>query len=627
MLAVHAPLADVEARPGRREARPRRSPTATSPAQCVLSGATAEIARAEGAFAEPPAPLDPAAGRGRVPQPARGRRERAVPGRCWRRCGSGRTRSRSSPTRRPAVPGRPHDARDLLADQLARPVAFVGQVGNMARAGVRTFVEVGPGSVLTRLAEATLSPGRTWPDWDCVRPRRVRRKERPGVLDLAHALARLAARGHPVDLAAWEAGQTYPVPDRQARAHRADHRGELRPPQGGEADCRRPTVSPRPSPGLPSIRSPRPTSSARTRTGHGGPGLRKGTSMTDTPTNPPADPSALPALGDDSAEPARLPADAGADGHAAQAVPRQPAGRPGARFRPSSSNSKPLLTGQPVPAVAFPPAPTPAPAPVPAHAPRTAADRSASGGRRRPSGRLRCRLRLRWRSPRRHRPPLRRRPPRAARAASSSRWWRRRRATRRRCSSWTWPWTPTWASTRSSGSRSSRPCRSSCPTPRPSSPSTSAPCTPSATSPTSSPGRPHAPSWPARSRESVPARSRPSVPTRSRSEPATCRRGRHPPGGGGGEDGLPGGDAGAGHGPGRRPGHRLDQAGRDPLGPAGAAARRPAGQARAPRHAPHPPGHRGVPRQCGAADDGRPTGHAPAGGSPPFRPGAHSRLR
>ena len=44
-------------------------------------------------------------------------------------------------------------------------------------------------------------------------------------------------------------------------------------------------------------------------------------------------------------------------------------------------------------------------------------------------------------------------------------------------------------------------------------------------------------------------------------------------GGGGGEDGLPGGDARAGHAARRRPGHRLDQAGGDPLGAAGPAAR------------------------------------------------------
>ena len=59
-------------------------------------------------------------------------------------------------------------------------------------------------------------------------------------------------------------------------------------------------------------------------------------------------------------------------------------------------------------------------------------------------------------------------------------------------------------------------------------------------------------------------------------------------GGDRGEDGLPGGDAGPGHGAGRRPGHRLDQARRDPVGLAGAPARGAAGQAGAPRHAAQP---------------------------------------
>src|SRR5207237_1347313 len=53
-------------------------------------------------------------------------------------------------------PRDPQAARDLLAAQLARPVEFVDQVRNMAAAGVRTFVEVGPGSTLTKLVESIL---------------------------------------------------------------------------------------------------------------------------------------------------------------------------------------------------------------------------------------------------------------------------------------------------------------------------------------------------------------------------------------------------------------------------------------------------------------------------------------
>jgi acyl transferase domain-containing protein len=42
-------------------------------------------------------------------------------------------------------------AREILAGQLARPVEFVAEIQAMHAAGVRTFVEVGPGSRLSGL--------------------------------------------------------------------------------------------------------------------------------------------------------------------------------------------------------------------------------------------------------------------------------------------------------------------------------------------------------------------------------------------------------------------------------------------------------------------------------------------
>ena len=81
-----------------------------------------------------------------------------------------------------------------------------------------------------------------------------------------------------------------------------------------------------------------------------------------------------------------------------------------------------------------------------------------------------------------------------------------------------------------------------------------------------------------------------------RSQPSDSRESRVLAGGDRGEDGLSGGDAGTGHGAGRRPGHRLHQARRDPVGVAGTAARGAAGQARAPRHPAHPPPDRRLPR-------------------------------
>ena len=97
--------------------------------------------------------------------------------------------------------------RDLLGYQLANPVSFVDEVRNLARAGVRTFLEVGPGGTLTKLVEQILAE-----TTDGIPPAAefasiaidasVGRSS--GVLDLADALARLAARGHRVRLSAWE---------------------------------------------------------------------------------------------------------------------------------------------------------------------------------------------------------------------------------------------------------------------------------------------------------------------------------------------------------------------------------------------------------------------------------------
>ena len=44
----------------------------------------------------------------------------------------------------------------LLADQLVRPVEFVKQIEAMYASGARTFLEVGPGSRLTKLVQAIL---------------------------------------------------------------------------------------------------------------------------------------------------------------------------------------------------------------------------------------------------------------------------------------------------------------------------------------------------------------------------------------------------------------------------------------------------------------------------------------
>ena len=95
-------------------------------------------------------------------------------------------------------------ARDLLANQLASPVAFVEQLRAMAENGVSTFVEVGPGTVLTKLADAILADAAI-PGFEAFALDASGGK-RSGVLDLGNVLARLAARGHDLKLDAWEEG-------------------------------------------------------------------------------------------------------------------------------------------------------------------------------------------------------------------------------------------------------------------------------------------------------------------------------------------------------------------------------------------------------------------------------------
>src|SRR5205807_190871 len=100
-------------------------------------------------------------------------------------------------------------------NQLARPVQFVDQIRAMAEAGVRTFVEVGPGSVLTRLVESILTDA-GFADAEAFALDASSGK-RSGVLELGTVLARLAARGVPVRLEAWEAeSRCRPLPPTKA---------------------------------------------------------------------------------------------------------------------------------------------------------------------------------------------------------------------------------------------------------------------------------------------------------------------------------------------------------------------------------------------------------------------------
>ena len=91
------------------------------------------------------------------------------------------------------------EARELLASQIVRPVNFMDQVRAMYEDGVRTFIEVGPGHVLSDLVSSILS-GR---DVETI-AMDASKGSRSGIFDLAVALSRLAVLGHETDLSLWE---------------------------------------------------------------------------------------------------------------------------------------------------------------------------------------------------------------------------------------------------------------------------------------------------------------------------------------------------------------------------------------------------------------------------------------
>ena len=89
-------------------------------------------------------------------------------------------------------------ARELLANQLAKPVDFVSMIQNMYKEGVQTFVEVGPGVVLKGLVSSILGNEAH----SCHAMDNPASKQ-SGIVALARVLAHLSAQGYPVDLTGW----------------------------------------------------------------------------------------------------------------------------------------------------------------------------------------------------------------------------------------------------------------------------------------------------------------------------------------------------------------------------------------------------------------------------------------
>ena len=145
-----------------------------------------------------------------------------------------------SPARVPVfanTTARPHGAdaqqvRDTLAAQISHPVRFVEMIENMSKEGIHTFVEVGPGSVLTGLVGRILEE----------RPHAaiaMDRKGRAGILSLWNALGRLAALGIEMDLSAlWDEYATPADPASRPQPRMAvpvsgSNYGRPYPPPGG----------------------------------------------------------------------------------------------------------------------------------------------------------------------------------------------------------------------------------------------------------------------------------------------------------------------------------------------------------------------------------------------------------
>jgi polyketide-type polyunsaturated fatty acid synthase PfaA len=349
-------------------------------------------------------------------------------------------------------------ARDLLAGQLARPVEWVAEIENLFRAGVRTFFEVGPGARLAGLVSAILNGLEHE-----VLALDASNGQRSGLFDLACCLACLAVLGYGVNLKAWDGGGPPVLPQ-------ADGKHTLLIPI-----CGANYIKPKPE------RPPLPRQSTAVKLASPPAEAEHRPSVNGTPVSPmngPEIPHKTPVL-HPGADAPRSPA---AEVTAVQQALRETRASLDALQKMQEQTAqlhRQFLEGQETAhrtvhllveqhqrylqaALGLAP-PTAAPAPAASAPPGANATRLAKTDPTRP-------------------------PKRKAWTRSPPCWWkswRRRRAIRRRCSTSTWRWTPTSASTPSSASRFSRRCRSDCRTRRRSSRNISAHCIRSAKSPLS----------------------------------------------------------------------------------------------------------------------------------------------
>ncbi|KAF0221761.1 MAG: erythronolide [Geobacteraceae bacterium] len=205
MLAVNAPLAAVE-RVITDEGLDLVIANRNAPSQAVLSGSTGEIDRASAIFIERNLPCK------RLPVAAAFHSQLVADAAApflaaleEINLGEGRIPVYANTTAA-VYPSDVAAVKALLAGQLAQPVQFVAEIEEMYAAGVRTFVEVGPGVRLTGLIKAILGE----------RPHvavavDASAGKRSGAFDLARALGQLAVLNHGVRLASWDEGYLPPT--------------------------------------------------------------------------------------------------------------------------------------------------------------------------------------------------------------------------------------------------------------------------------------------------------------------------------------------------------------------------------------------------------------------------------
>ena len=210
MLAALAPIEAIEATL-REEGLDLVVANRNAPRQFILSGASSEVARAAEAFGRrgiSTRPLDvSAAFHSRF---VAGASEGLFGGLQAVDFAPGSVPVFANSTAE-IYPEDPEQARMLLAGQLARPVRFVEQVEAMARSGIGTFLEVGPDGKLASLVDSILEG-----EPHVSMAVDSSKGKRGNLLDLARALAQLAAIGHPVELGHWDEGFS-PVPTSAAR--------------------------------------------------------------------------------------------------------------------------------------------------------------------------------------------------------------------------------------------------------------------------------------------------------------------------------------------------------------------------------------------------------------------------